>query len=66
MTKFNEKKKTDFFTARPKLASYLLENGFEGSRTTNPYDPNRAAWVFSRTDALMKCVSEYFDKEGKQ
>lgn len=61
--KRNETKK--YFTARPKLASYLFDKGFEGKRTTNPYDPNRAAWVFTQTDALLKCVSEYF-KEDKQ
>lgn len=32
-------KKKHFFTARPKLASYLMECGFKGERTVNPYAP---------------------------
>ena len=57
-------KKKYFFTARPKLASYLMECGFKGERTVNPYAPTRAAWVFEGSDVLEKYVAEYFEKEG--
>ena len=57
-------KTNQFFTARPKLASYLMQCGLKGERTVNPYDPSRAAWVFERTDALDKCMGQYFAKEN--
>ena len=64
MIKSNKSEKTNnFFTTRPRLASYLLQNGFHGERTVNAYDTTRPAWIFERSDELEKCVAQYFRKE---
>ena len=54
-----------YFTTRPKLASYLLRQGFKGEITLNPYDVKRPAWLFPKSDQLLKSVNEYFGKEDK-
>lgn len=52
-----------FFTTRPTLASYLFENGFSGKRCVNPYDTERPAWTFEKTDELKKAVQVYQNGE---
>ena len=58
-------KTNQFFTTRPKLASYLFQNGFYGERTVNAYDTARPAWIFEKSDALEKCVAQYYKTERK-
>lgn len=52
--------KQEFFTARPKLASQLLADGFKGAPTVNPYHPERPAWSFPITTSLAFAVAEYY------
>ena len=49
-----------YFCTRPRLASLLMENGFEGTRVPNPYDKDRPAWTFPATPESMHIVSNYF------
>lgn len=65
MSEFEQIEVKKFFTTRPRLASYLLQAGFEGEVTLNPYDTKRPAWLFDKTDELLKCVENYFMKEDK-
>lgn len=54
-----------FFTTRPSLASHLIENGFVGKRCVNPYNVERPAWVFEKTEKLCLAVQNYYNgKEG--
>ena len=48
-----------YFCTRPRLASLLISMGFDGRLVTNPYDTNRAAWSFVKTDELLRVVSDY-------
>ena len=44
---------------RPKLASKLMEAGFVGRKTVNPWSPERTAWEFDKCDAMMEIVTQY-------
>ena len=65
MKEFEQEETKTYFTTRPKLASYLLRQGFNGEITLNPYDTKRPAWLFVKTDELLKSVHVYFGKEDK-
>ena len=53
-----------FYTTRPSLASHLIENGFVGKRCVNPYNVERPAWVFEKTEKLCLAVQNYYN--GKE
>lgn len=65
MSEFEQTETKFYFTTRPKLASYLLQKGFKGEITLNPYDTKRPAWLFVKSDELLKRVNSYFGKEDK-
>lgn len=54
-----------FFTARPKLASYLFAKNCKGQPTINAYDPQRPAWVFEQTKELETYVAQFFGEGVK-
>lgn len=53
--------KTELIT-RPRLASFLMQRGFEGVRTINPFNPKRVAWEFESTPSMLSARQEYFNK----
>lgn len=54
-----------FFVTRPTLANQLLDAGFEGLRTKNPYDDSRPAWKFVLTASLAFEISRYYQSIQK-
>ena len=54
-----------YFCARPTLAGKLLEEGFKGETTINPYHPERPAWKFDITTSLAFTVAEYYRSINK-
>lgn len=43
---------------RPKLASRLMEAGFVGRKTVNPWSPERTAWEFPETPELVEIMAQ--------
>lgn len=41
---------------RPKLASKLMEAGFVGRKTVNPWSPERTAWEFPATPEVLEII----------
>ena len=41
---------------RPKLASKLMEAGFVGRKTVNPWSPDRTAWEFPETPEVLEII----------
>ena len=54
-----------YFCTRPSLASILLDAGFQGRQTANPYHPERPAWSFDLSTSLAFTVAEYYQEIGK-
>ena len=42
---------------RPKLASKLMEAGFVGRKTVNPWAPERTAWEFPETPEVIEIMA---------
>ena len=66
MKEFNSKQNEEFFTTRPRLASFLLSHGCRGELTVNPYDPSRPAWSFERSLVLDTWVDVYFNNKEER
>jgi len=49
-----------FFVTRPTLANQLMDSGFKGERTVNPYDESRPAWKFPLSQSLALEISRYY------
>lgn len=49
-----------FFVTRPTLANSLMDAGFKGERTVNPYDESRPAWKFPLSQSLALEISRYY------
>ena len=56
-------KKTKLIT-RPSIASKLMEAGFIGKKTVNPWDPAYSAWLFDATPEFI-AVLEKLDTRKK-
>ena len=54
-----------YFCTRPTLASTLLDAGFKGRQTANPYHPERPAWSFELSTSLASTVAEYYKQIGQ-
>ena len=42
---------------RPKLASKLMEAGFVGRKTVNPWSPERTAWEFPEMPEVIEIMA---------
>lgn len=51
---------------RPSLASKLMERGFVGRMTINPWSPERTAWEFPETPELVATLEELGSRKPKQ
>ena len=50
---------------RPKLASKLMEAGFVGRKTVNPWSPERTAWVFDPTPEFIAVLDKLDTRKKK-
>ena len=58
-------KKTKLIT-RPSIASKLMEAGFVGRITVNPWAPEYSAWLFDATPAFMIALGKLDSRKVKQ
>ena len=58
-------KKTKLIT-RPSIASKLMEAGFIGKKTVNPWEPAYSAWLFDATPDFMIALGKLDDRKVKQ
>lgn len=58
-------KKTKLIT-RPSIASKLMEAGFVGRITVNPWAPEYSAWLFDATPDFMIALGKLDSRKVKQ
>ena len=58
-------KKTKLIT-RPRIASKLMEAGFVGRITVNPWAPEYSAWLFDATPDFMIALGKVDSRKVKQ
>lgn len=56
--------KTKLIT-RPSIASKLMEVGFIGKKTVNPWNPQYSAWVFDATPELLIALGKLDARKKK-
>ena len=55
-------KETTYFCARPRLASLLMQKGYDCEVTINPFN-KKTAWLFPRSCELNAIVTNYLEQE---
>lgn len=56
--------KTKLIT-RPSIASQLMESGFIGKKTVNPWEPTYSAWVFDATPEFLIALGKLDTRKKK-
>ena len=56
--------KTKLIT-RPSIASKLMEAGFIGKKTVNPWEPTYSAWVFDATPEFIAVLDKLDTRKKK-
>ena len=57
-------KKTKLIT-RPSIASKLMEAGFIGKKTVNPWEPAYSAWLFDATPEFLIALGKLDSQQKK-
>lgn len=57
-------KKTKLIT-RPSIASKLMEAGFIGKKTVNPWEPAYSAWLFDATPEFLIVLGKLDSQKKK-
>ncbi len=55
----------EFMCSRPRLAGRLYHAGAKLNRVTNPFDPERDAWIVTLDDYTAAMIAEYYMESDK-
>lgn len=50
---------------RPSIAAKLMESGFIGKKTVNPWEPTYSAWVFDATPEFLIALGKLDTRKKK-
>ena len=60
-----KRNETEWICTRPRLASLLMDKGFNARPVSNPWDRDMNAWAFDISVDLIAIVRDYYAECGK-
>lgn len=58
-------KQNTYICTRPQLVGILIQQGCNPTPTVNPWNPDKAAWLFDLDDNSAQIISDYYNSIDK-